>query len=143
LTGVLLVDFEFDAEQRDGVQTAVALWSDATQGRFAPQVRFESVQCGDSFAIEAVHEPGCSIGQHVDSPEGRDGQVLGATDPELHTVSIAAWLSDSSFRETVAHELGHYLLLGHGEGIMAQRPQRLHAEVAASSIREFCTIWPC
>jgi hypothetical protein len=143
LTGPLLVDSELDAEQRDAVRVAVELWSDATQGRFAPALRFGPVQCGESFAIKAVHTPGCFVGQEVESAEGRTGHVLGATDPEAHSVSVAAWLDGSGFRDTVAHELGHYVLLGHGEGIMSQRREQRSPEVAAASISEFCAIWRC
>jgi hypothetical protein len=143
LTEPLLVDAELDAEQRDAVQAAVTLWSDATQGRFAPELRFGPVQCGDSFAIEAVHTQGCSIGLRVRTAEGRIGQVLGVTDPEQHSVAVATWLSANAFRDTVAHELGHYLLLGHGEGIMAQPRQRLSSEVSGASLSEFCGTWGC
>jgi hypothetical protein len=143
LTGPLLVDSEFNAQQRDAVQAAVELWSHATEGRFAPELRFGPVQCGDSFAIEAVHTPGCFVGQQIESSEGRSGHVLGATDPEVHAVSVAAWLEGSGFRDTVAHEIGHYVMLGHGEGIMSQRRQHRTTDVAASSVSEFCAVWGC
>jgi hypothetical protein len=143
LTEPLLVDAELDVEQRAAVQAAVTLWSDATEGRFAPELRFGAVQCGDSFAIEAVHTQGCSIGLRVQTDEGRIGQVLGATEPEQHSVAVATWLRGDAFRDLVAHELGHYLLLGHGEGIMAQPRQRLDSEVSAASRHEFCATWGC
>lgn len=143
LTGALLVDSEFDAEQRAAIQAAVELWSEATQGRFAPDLQLSPVQCGDAFAIDAVHTSGCFVGQEVETEDGSIGYVRGATDPESHAVSVAAWLEGSGFRDTVAHELGHYLLLGHGDGIMAQPGERRSAQVAEASLREFCAVWDC
>lgn len=143
LTEPLLVDAELDSEQRADVQAAVDLWSDATEGRFAPQLVFGPVTCGESFAIEAVHTPACFVGQKFATSDGRILQVRGATDPDEHSVAVAAWLAGRGFRDTVAHELGHYLLLGHGEGIMSQREGRDSSEVAPSSISEFCDIWGC
>jgi len=143
LTGTLLVDIEFDAEQQAAVQAAVNQWGDATGGRFAPELRFAPVECGAAFAIEAVHTRGCFIGQEVELDEGRTGHVRGATDPESHSVSVAAWLAGSGFRDTVAHELGHYLLLGHGDGIMAELAGRRSGSVSDATIREFCAVWSC
>ena len=143
LTEPLLVDAEFDAPQRDAVQAALALWSDATRGRFAPRVRFGPVECEESFAIEAVHGSGCFVGQTVESADGSLGQVLGATDPELHAISVATWLAGSGFRDTVAHELGHYLLLGHGEGIMARSRGLRSSQITEATISEFCAVWGC
>jgi hypothetical protein len=141
LTGPLFVDREFDAEQREAIQAAIELWSDATDGRFAPAVSFGDVSCEQAFAIEAVHSEGCSIGHAV----GDDGaeRVLGAADREAHWVSVVTWLDGNEFRNNVAHELGHYLLIGHGEGIMAQARDQQGTEVAATSISEFCAIWDC
>ena len=143
LTEPLLVDAELDADQRQAVQAAVDLWSNATDGRFAPELRFGSVECEDAFAIEAVPEQGCSIGLRVRTADGRMGQVLGATVPDEHSVAVAAWLDGDAFRDVVAHELGHYLLLGHGDGIMAQPRDRLSSEVSARSVDEFCDTWGC
>jgi hypothetical protein len=143
LTEPLLVDAEFDAEHREAVQAAVNLWSDATEGRFAPELRFGPVECGDSFAIEAVETQGCSIGRRVETADGSIAQVLGVTDPDQESVAVAAWLSGDSFRDTVAHELGHYLRLGHGEGIMAQPRYRLSSDVSEASLSEFCSTWGC
>src|SRR5688572_22008743 len=91
LSGPLLVDIEFDTEQQAAVRAAVELWSDATGGRFAPELRFAAVECGTSFAIEAVHTEGCFVGRKVELDDGRTGHVRGATDPEAHSVSVAAW----------------------------------------------------
>lgn len=143
LTGPLLVDIEFDSEQQAAVQAAVELWSDATGGRFAPELQLAPVACGTSFAIEAVHARGCSIGQKVELDEGRTGHVRGATDPESHAVSVAAWLAGSGFRDTVAHELGHYLLLGHGDGVMAEVNDRRSGGISDASKQEFCALWSC
>jgi len=138
-----MVDAELDAEQRSAVQAAVELWSGATQGRFAPEVRFGPVECGDAFAIEAVPTQGCSVGLRVRTADGSIGQVLAVTDPEHHTMSVAAWLNGEGFRDAVAHELGHYLLLGHGDGIMAQPRYRTSSEVSEASVSEFCSTWGC
>jgi hypothetical protein len=143
LTAPLLVDSELDAEQQAAVRAAVELWSNATGGRFAPELRFGPVECGTSFAIEAVHTHGCSIGQKVELGEGRTGHVRGATDPESHAVAVAAWLAGDGFRDTVAHELGHYLLLGHGDGIMAELADRRGDGVSEASKQEFCSVWSC
>ena len=143
LTGPLLIDIEFDTEQQAAVRAAVQLWSDATGGRFAPELSFAPVECGTSFAIEAVHSDGCFIGLEVELDEGRTGHVRGATDPESHSISVAAWLAGSGFRDTVAHELGHYLLLGHGDGIMEELANRRSESIAAASLKEFCAVWSC
>lgn len=144
LTGPLLVDSEFDADQRAAIEEAVNLWTEATDGRFAPTLQFVPVQCEEPFAIEAVHVTGCFIGQKLATARGEGtARVLGATDPESHWISLGAWLEGSRFRETVAHELGHYLLLGHGEGIMAQARQRRSVDVTEASISEFCELWGC
>lgn len=144
LTGPLVVDSDFDAEQRDAIQAAIELWVEATDGRFAPQVRFDAVQCEQAFAIEAVHSEGCYIGQEADDEGGEsDERVLGAADRAGHWVSVVTWLEGADFRNNVAHELGHYLLIGHGQGIMAQARDQQGAEVAASSVSEFCAIWDC
>jgi hypothetical protein len=143
LTEPLVIDAELDADQRAAVQAAVDLWSDATQGRFAPELRFGPVECGESFAIEAVPTQGCSIGRRIRTADGHIGQVLGATEPEQHSVAVAAWLDGNAFRDTVAHELGHYLMLGHADGIMAQPARRLSSDVSAASVREFCATWGC
>jgi hypothetical protein len=144
LTGPLLVDSDFEPEQREAIQAAVELWSDATNGRFAPQVTFGAVECEQAFAIKAVHSEGCYIGQtlHDDRGEGTE-RVLGAADPGGHWMSVVTWLDGDGFRNNVAHELGHYLLIGHGEGIMAQARNHQSSEVAAASISEFCAIWDC
>jgi hypothetical protein len=143
LTEQLLVDVEFDADQHQAVQDAVDLWTEATGGRFAPELVFGTVECGDAFAIKAVQTPDCFVGQKVETDDGRIGRVRAATNPDEHSVAVAAWLAGSGFRDTVAHELGHYLLLGHGPGIMAQRRSQGTSEVAAASISEFCDIWGC
>jgi hypothetical protein len=139
----LLVDIEFDSEQQASVRAAVELWSEATGGRFAPELRLAPVACGASFAIEAVHHQGCSVGQEVELDEGRTGHVRGATDPEAHSVSVAAWLAGSGFQDTVAHELGHYLLLGHADGTMAQLAHRRSETISPTSVAEFCAVWGC
>ena len=143
LRGPLVIDIEFDGEQQAAVQAAVELWREATGGRFAPELRFAPVECGTSFAIEAVQDRGCFIGEKVELEEGRTGHVRGATDPDTHSVSVAAWLAGSGFRDTVAHELGHYLLLGHGDGIMAELADRRSESVSEASRSEFCVVWSC
>lgn len=144
LTGPLFVDSEFDAEQREAIQAAVDLWSDATNGRFAPQLSFGAVSCEQAFAIEAVHSEGCYIGHAVDDDVGEGTErVLGAADRRAHWVSVVTWLDGNEFRNNVAHELGHYLLIGHGEGIMAQARDQQGTEVAPTSVSEFCAIWDC
>src|SRR5262245_21797409 len=144
LKGPLLVDSEFDAGQRSAILAAVELWSDATGGRFTPDIRFGEVECEQAFAIEAVHAEGCYIGQEVED-EGVEpaDRVLGAADRRTHWISVVTWLEGSAFRNNVAHELGHYLLIGHGEGIMAQARDQQSTEVAPTSLSEFCAIWDC
>jgi len=142
LTGTLVVDRSFSAEQRAEVIAAVEMWREATDDRFAPSVVFGDVACGQAFAIEAVQSEGCHIGQEIaerDAPVTE--RVLGAADRDSHWVSVVAWLAGSDFRNNVAHELGHYLLLGHGEGIMAQARRHEPARVAPTSVSEFCAIW--
>lgn len=144
LTGPLLVDSEFDDEQRAAVQAAVDMWTEATRGRFAPQLEFGDVECGQAFAIEAVHGQGCYIGHAVDDePDSTGDRVLGAADRDRHWVAVVTWLQGSAFRNNVAHELGHYILIGHGDGIMAQARERQAPEIAPASISEFCAIWDC
>lgn len=145
LQGPLTVDSEFTREQRADIVAAVDLWQRATGARFAPELRFGEVSCGQPFAIEAVHTSGCEIGQEVGDGAGQSHaqRVLGAAHPHQHWVSVVTWLSGSDFRNNVAHELGHYLLVGHGEGIMAQAREHAPAVVAPSSINEFCAIWDC
>ena len=143
LTGPLLVDIELDAEQQAAVRDAVERWREATGDRFAPDLQLAPVECGAAFAIEAVHTSGCFIGQEVELEEGHTGHVRGATDPELHSVSVAAWLAGSGFRDTVVHELGHYLLLGHADGVMAALPEHRSETISQASIREFCAVWSC
>lgn len=144
LTGPLLVDSEFDTTQREAIEAAVELWSDATRGRFAPQIRYGAVHCEQAFAIEAVHSEGCYIGHAVgdDGSEGAE-RVLGAADRAAHWVSVVTWLEGDEFRNNVAHELGHYLLIGHGDGIMAQARDQQSTEIAATTVSEFCAIWDC
>ena len=140
LSGPLLVDDEFDADQRAAIQAAVEMWSAATDGRFAPEIRFGEVRSRQAFAIEAVHGEGCSVGQQVDDTGDR---VLGAADRDAHWVSVVTWLEGSAFRDNVAHELGHYLLVGHGDGIMAQALDHQPPWIAPASVSEFCAIWGC
>ena len=142
LTGTLVVDRSFSAEQRAEVISAVEMWREATDDRFAPQVVLGDVACGQAFAIEAVQSEGCHIGQEVvEENEAATQRVLGAADRDSHWVSVVTWLEGSDFRNNVAHELGHYLLLGHGEGIMAQARRHQPARVAKTSVSEFCAIW--
>jgi hypothetical protein len=143
LTGPLVVDSEFDDDQRADILAAVELWREATHGRFAPQIQFGVVACGQAFAIEAVHSEGCFIGHEVDDDGPGHDRVLGAADLESHWVSVVTWLQGSAFRDNVAHELGHYLLIGHGDGIMAQARDQQGSDVAPASISEFCAIWDC
>jgi hypothetical protein len=157
LLGPLTIDREFSARQRMDIRDAVEIWAQATGERFAPRVQVGEVSCGQAFAIEAVHDESCHIGQEVrDGDEDRDdaelhtdgtrrgGQrVLGAAHPEQHWISVVTWLEGDAFRNNVAHELGHYLLVGHGEGIMAQARKHEPAYVAPASISEFCAIWSC
>ena len=144
LSGPLVVDHEFDVEQRAEIQAAVELWGEATDGRFAPELVFGEVRCGQAFAIEAVHDEGCYIGHAVDDELEETGdRVLGAADRDAHWVSVVTWLDGSDFRNNVAHELGHYMLIGHGDGIMAQARDQQGTEVAATSLSEFCAIWDC
>jgi len=142
LTGTLVVDRSFSAEQRAGVISAVEMWREATDGRFAPNVVLGDVACGQAFAIEAVQSEGCHIGHEVvEEDESSPQRVLGAADRDSHWVSVVTWLEGRDFRNNVAHELGHYLLLGHGEGIMAQSRRHQPARVAQTSVSEFCAIW--
>jgi hypothetical protein len=149
LMGPLTVDREFLPEQRADILAAVDLWRRATGGEFAPEVRFADVSCDQPFAIEAVSSEGCHIGQEVheqDDDEHDDDErprVLGAAHPHQHWISVVTWLDGASFRANVAHELGHYVLLGHGQGVMAQARKHEPAVVAPTSISEFCAIWGC
>lgn len=143
LSGPLLVDSEFDETQRAEIQAAVQMWSEATAGRFAPQLAFGQVRCGQPFAIKAVHGEGCFIGHAVDDDPDTGDRVLGAADREQHWVSVVTWLEGSHFRNNVAHELGHYLLIGHGDGIMAQARELQAPEITPASVSEFCAIWEC
>lgn len=145
LMGPLTVDREFRPEQRADILAAVDLWRRATGGRFAPEVRFADVSCDQPFAIEAVSSEGCHIGQevHDDDQPLRPERVLGAAHPQHHWISVVTWLESAAFRDNVAHELGHYVLVGHGEGIMAQARKHEPAVVAPTSISEFCAIWGC
>lgn len=142
LTGTLLVDQEFDATQRAAIRAAVERWSDATAGWFAPSLTVGEVACGQPFAIEAVHAEGCHVGQRVDSDDDTV-RVLGAVDRGAHWVSVVTWLEGSNFLDNVAHELGHYMLIGHGEGIMAQAREGQGARITEETVREFCAIWSC
>jgi hypothetical protein len=101
---------------------------------------FGEVKCGQAFAIEAVHAQGCHVGQEVDDTGDR---VLGAADSDGHWVSVVTWLEGEAFRDNVAHELGHYLLVGHGDGIMAQAREHQPPWITAASVSEFCAIWEC
>lgn len=147
LWGPLTIDREFSREQRRDILAAVDLWRSATGARFAPEVRIAEVSCGQPFAIEAVHSESCHIGQEVeveaDGGQRRPQRVLGAAHPEQHWVSVVTWLRGADFRNNVAHELGHYLLVGHGDGIMAQAREHAPAVVTPASISEFCAIWSC
>ena len=144
LAGTLVVDREFSLEQRADIASAIEMWRTATAGRFAPSVVLGDVECGQAFAIEAVHSEGCSVGQRVqDEHAEATERVLGAADRESHWVSVVTWLEGRDFRNNVAHELGHYMLIGHGEGIMAQARKHQPPRVAASSISEFCAVWGC
>ncbi|MEY4547940.1 MAG: hypothetical protein RL685_4135 [Pseudomonadota bacterium] len=153
LMGPLTVDHEFLPEQRADILAAVNLWRRATGGRFAPEVHFADVSCGQPFAIEAVPSEGCHIGHEVhddddDEHDEHDDErlrlrVLGAAHPHQHWISVVTWLDGAAFRDNVAHELGHYVLLGHGQGVMAQARKREPAVVAPTSISEFCAIWGC
>jgi len=142
LTGTLVVDRAFSSEQRAEVLSAVEMWREATEDRFAPSVVLGDVACGQAFAIKAVQSEGCGVGQElVDANEQASAHVLGAADRDSHWVSVVTWLNGREFRNNVAHELGHYLLLGHGEGIMAQARRHQPARVAETSVSEFCAIW--
>jgi len=142
LTGTLVVDRALSTEQRSEVLRAVEMWRAATEDRFAPDVVFGDVACGEAFAIKAVESEGCGVGQElVEANEPTHEHVLGAADRDSHWVSVVTWLEGSDFRNNVAHELGHYLLLGHGEGIMAQARRHQPARVAKTSVSEFCAIW--
>lgn len=145
LRGTLTVDREFSREQRADILAAVDLWRRATGARFAPDVHIGEVSCGQPFAIEAVHSESCHIGQKVVDGDGqrRPQHVLGAAHPDDHWISVVTWLDGAAFRNNVAHELGHYLLVGHGDGIMAQAREQQPAVVARTSISEFCAIWRC
>jgi len=142
LTGTLLVDRDFSTEQRAEVLRAVEMWSTATEDRFAPDVVLGEVACEQAFAIKAVPSEGCHVGQAiVEENQPASERVLGAADRDSHWVSVVTWLEGREFRNNVAHELGHYLLLGHGEGIMAQARRHQPARVAETSVSEFCAIW--
>ena len=107
LLGPLTVDREFSSEQRADILAAVDLWRRATGGRFAPEVRFAEVSCGQPFALEAVHSEGCNIGQEVldGAQQERPQRVLGAAHPLQHWISVVTWLEGDAFRNNVAHEL--------------------------------------
>jgi hypothetical protein len=140
LSGPLLVDGEFAADERAAIEAAVEMWRVATDGRFAPELVFGEVRCGQAFALEAVHDEGCHVGHEVDDTGDR---VLGAADRDAHWVSVVTWLEGSAFRDNVAHELGHYLLVGHGDGIMAQARDHQAPRITPDSVSEFCAIWGC
>jgi hypothetical protein len=142
LTGTLVVDRAFSVAQRAEVLRAVEMWREATDDRFAPSVVLGEVACGQAFAIEAVQSQGCHVGQALaEENDPTSERVLGAADRDSHWVSVVTWLEGSEFRNNVAHELGHYLLLGHGEGIMAQARRHQPPRVAQTSVSEFCAIW--
>ena len=145
LTGTLTIDARFSVDQRQSVLDAIDVWRDATGERFDPSVRIGEVSCGQPFALAAVSSEGCHVGQTLDEGDstGPIEKVLGAADPERHSISVVTWLQGPDFGHNVEHELGHYLLLGHGQGIMAQSRDHQPAVVAAASISEFCAIWTC
>jgi len=141
LTGTLLVDRDFGPSQRKAIQAAVDRWSTATAGRFAPSLAVGEVECGQPFAIDAVEGAGCHVGQWFDDDE--TARVLGAADRGSHWVSVVTWLEGDDFLANVAHELGHYMLIGHGEGIMAQAWQGQGTQITEATLHEFCSIWGC
>lgn len=144
LSGRLSIDSAFSDSQKQQVVAAVEMWTRATGGLFQPQLVVEEVQCGQAFAIEAVAEQGCRVGHAaVDEPEDSGLRVLGEANRRQHTVTVVSWLQGDSFRYNVAHELGHYLLMGHGEGIMAQQRHGQTPVVTNDSLREFCSVWAC
>lgn len=146
LEGTLSIDREFSHEQQGLIVAAVNMWREATGGAFSPSVAVGEVSCGQAFAIKAIHSSGCRVGQVVaeatDDGEG-ELRVLGAADIDDHWVTVVTWLSGASFRDNVAHELGHYMLLGHGDGIMAQAREHEPPRVTELSLSEFCAIWGC
>ena len=145
LTGTLTLDTAFSVDQRQSILDAIDVWRDATGGRFDPSVSFADVSCGQPFALAAVASEGCHVGQTVDEGDsaGPTERVLGVADPARHSIAVVTWLRDDDFGHNVEHELGHYLLLGHGQGIMAQARNHQPAVVAPASISEFCAIWSC
>lgn len=144
LSGPLSIDSAFSEEQQQEVIAAVDMWSEATGGLFQPELRIEEVECGQAFGIEAVAQRGCRVGQSVDDSEDERGlRVLGSASRGRHTVAVVSWLDGASFRNNVAHELGHYLLMGHGNGIMAQQREGQPPVVTDANLREFCRVWQC
>jgi hypothetical protein len=103
------------------------------------------VSCGQPFALAAVDSVGCHVGQTLDEGDsaGPTERVLGVADPTRHSIAVVTWLGGADFAQNVEHELGHYLLLGHGQGIMAQARNHQPAVVSPASISEFCAIWSC
>lgn len=146
LEGTLWVDQEFSEEQQGLIAAAVGMWSEATDGAFAPSIAVGQVSCGQAFAIKAIHSSGCRVGQVVAqaSADGeRELRVLGVADLDAHSVAVVSWLTGSAFRNNVAHELGHYMLIGHGDGIMAQAREHEPPRVTELSLSEFCAVWGC
>ena len=146
LEGTLWVDREFSHEQQGQIAAAVDMWREATGGAFSPAIAVGEVRCGQAFAIKAIHSSGCQVGQVVAQASGPgrgELRVLGAADAEGHWVTVVSWLSGADFRNNVAHELGHYMLIGHGDGIMAQAREHEPPRVTALSLSEFCAIWGC
>lgn len=144
LHGTLRIDSAFSEQQQQQVIAAVDMWSEATGGLFQPQLIVGEVFCGQAFAIEAVASRGCRVGQQADGEPADSGmRVLGAANRLRHTVTVVTWLDGDSFRNNVAHELGHYLMMGHGQGIMAQQRHGQTPVVSHESLQEFCSVWPC
>lgn len=146
LEGTLWIDHEFTQEQQAQIEAAVRLWREATGGAFSPTTAVGPVSCGQAFAIKAIHSSGCRVGQVVADAaggRGREQRVLGAADARDHSVTVVSWLSGADFRNNVAHELGHYMLIGHGDGIMAQAREQEPPRVTELSLNEFCAVWGC
>ena len=141
LQETITIDQELSAEQQQDVREAVKLWARASGSAFNPETSVGQVECGQPFAIKAIAEEGCGVGHAL--PEDEHMRVLGLANAEAHTITVVAWLEGTRFRYNVAHELGHYLYVGHGEGLMAQERWGQEPVLTEQTVEELCSVLPC
>lgn len=133
----ITLDDSMSDRQLEMAVEGIQMWVDSTEGYFDPPVSIGPVSCHQPHSIHLADVGECEMGEQ---PDGFF--QVGYGDYETPYITVADGQVESRFAHTIAHEIGHYLGLPHGDGIMTLGWD-VKTEVTEKNVSDMCEVWLC